>query len=192
MRFLDQFGRSAQQAIDRARFEADKFQKTTALQGEIADLQHKLNQKLIALGERAYDLYRTGTLAPASVADLAREVDALRLDVTRKEDELRQAQAMVYVEPPPDATAQAIPIDDDDSPPVPANVPAAPPAAPPPAPAPQRKTGTAPLGGSPPVAPPPAAGTSTRTCPACTFKMPAHAIFCPNCGFRVGTPPGAS
>ncbi len=192
MRFLDQFGRSAQQAIDRARFEADKFQKTTALQGEIADLQHKLNQQLTALGERAYDLYRAGTLAPASVADLAREVDALRMDVTRKEDELRQAQAMVYVEPPPGAVAQVVPIDDDDSPPTPSNV--APPTpsnvAPP---TPQRKTGTAPLSGTPPVAPPPVppAHAATRTCPACTFKMPAHAIFCPNCGFRVGTPPGA-
>jgi hypothetical protein len=126
MRFLDQFGKAAHQAVDRARFEAEKFQKTSRIQGELSEIKRNLDQQLIALGERTCDLYRTGQINPSSVADLVQEIDRLRVEVTRKEDVLRQAQAEAYVEPPEESSgtaaepgAQSVPVEDKPAPPPP-------------------------------------------------------------------------
>jgi hypothetical protein len=186
MRFLDQFGKAANNVIDRARFEAEKFQKTSRIQGELGEIKQRLDAKWIEMGQRAYDLYHTGTMQTASFADLIQEVDRLRVEMTKKEDELRIAQAENYIEPevPPDQQARTVPVEQ--GPPPPPNfkgqqTPRQPtPQAPSqPAPqAPQRSTPPAQQDGT-------AAGK--KTCPACSFQMPNHAVFCPNCGFRVGT-----
>ncbi len=180
MRFLDQFGKVASQAADaaaqameRARFEAEKFHKTSRIQAELDDCKRQLDAKLIELGQRTYELYRTGHISPASVADLAHAVDQLRIDVTRKEDELRIAHAHVYVEPvttatPPAGSAQSVPIQDESA---------------------ASATATAGQQAPPPAQPAaPAAAPGKKKCPSCGFEMPAHAVFCPNCGFRLGAP----
>jgi hypothetical protein len=191
MGFLDQFGKTAGQIVDRARFEAEKFQKTSRIQGELSDIKHQLDQTLIELGQRTHDLYHAGQIQAPSMADLVRRIDQLRGEVIGKEDELQQAQAEAYAEPEPPPPGEA-------APPAPGEAAPPPPgeAAPPP-----------PTGGSDPNAmppnfkgqdaPPPApvAPTpqpeqpDTRTCPACSFQMPVKAVYCPNCGFRVGSSP---
>lgn len=161
MGFLDQISRTISQGVDRAKFEAEKFQKTTRVQGELSDLKRQLDEKMIELGQRAYELHRAGQITAPSIADLAHRVDQLRSGVVIKEEELRLAQAETFVEmaPAPPPQAQSIPITQE------------------PAPPPQ----------APSSAPPPAAAPTTRTCPACSFQMPGTAVFCPNCGFRVGS-----
>lgn len=210
MGILDQVGQTAKQAADRIKFEAEKFHRTSRIQGELSDLKQQLDQKLIEMGQRTYDLYRAGQLSMASFADLVRDVDQLRIGVTRKEDELRIAQSEIYPDPtpaPPPA-AQPVPIYDasgqqqppQHQPPVgyPQPAPApfpqqSAPHYPQPAPAPlpqQPVPGPVPglfqpqpaAGGAPQ---PPAAGAK-KTCPSCGFEMPMQARFCPKCGYRVG------
>lgn len=164
MGFFDQLGKTISHGVDRAKFEAEKFQKTSRLQGNVGNIKQQLDGKMIELGQRAYDLYRAGQITAPSVAKLAQEIDKLRAEMIVKEEELKAAQAEMFVEPvlPTISTAQSIPISQD---------------------APQQENNAIP-------APSPAAQSSlspehTKTCPNCQFQMPTRAVFCPNCGLRV-------
>ncbi len=168
MGFLDQLSKSITQGVDRARFEAEKFQRTTRIQGEITDLKRQINEQLIEIGQRAYELNRAGQIPSQTITDMAQTIDRLKSGVVVKEEELRAAKAEIFVEEPemPSSTP-------DQSPPSP--MPTSPPPAAP----------TSPETTSSPAAPP--ASTSTKVCPYCSFQMPITAMFCPNCGARVAS-----
>lgn len=165
MGFLDQISKTLSQGVDRAKFEAEKFQKTTRLQGEVNEFRRQMEAKLIELGQRAYDLQRAGQINVPSIAELAAAVDQLRATLVAREEELKLAQAEQWPEPPASAPApslgQQVPISYE------------PPAASP-APAP-----------GPTVAPPQQPQAAEKTCGNCGFQMPTSAMFCPNCGNRV-------
>jgi hypothetical protein len=181
MGFLDQFSKAAGQVVDRARFEAEKFQKTSRVQGELSDVKHELDQVLIELGQRTHDLYHAGQMQSASIGDLVQRIDQLRGEVIRKEDELRQAQAEAYVEPERPEPGPAAP---------PAAETEEPNTAPPNFKGQYNPSASAPPAASvPPASTPAPEQSDTRTCPACSFQMPAKAVYCPNCGFRVGSSP---
>lgn len=114
MGFLDQISKQITQGVDRAKFEAEKFQKTTRLQGEVNDFRRQLDGKLGELGQRAYELQRAGQISSATLAELANAVDQLRASLLAKEEELKSAQAEVFEEPPPapagTTPAQQVPI----------------------------------------------------------------------------------
>ncbi len=154
MGFLDQISRQISQGVDRAKFEAEKFQKTTRLQSEAQDLRQQVEQKLGELGQRAYDLQRAGQINSATLAELVNTVDKLRAALLGKEEELKQTQAEVFVEPttptPTAAPPQQVPISVE-----------------------QTHPSTQPAVGS-------------KVCGSCQFQMPTSAMFCPNCGSRVG------
>jgi hypothetical protein len=154
MGFLDNLSKTISQSVDRAKFEAEKFQKTTRLQGEVNEFRRQIDGKLAELGERAYELQRAGQIQSATIAELATAIDQLRSALVVKEEELKQAQAEVFVEPAPGATppsqAQQVPI--------------------------SYETPT----------PPPPAPAAMKSCGVCNFTMPITAMFCPNCGTRVG------
>jgi hypothetical protein len=156
MGFLDNLTKSISQGVDRAKFEAEKFQRTTKLQGELNDLQRQIDAKRAELGDRAFELYKAGQIQSPTLADLVKSLETLRSGVTLKEEQLKTAQADVFVEPPPA--------------PAPAYTP--PPAAARPAPPPAAASGQ-------PVA-------VAKSCANCQFQMPAAAMFCPNCGARQG------
>jgi uncharacterized coiled-coil protein SlyX len=169
MGFLDNLSKTLSQSVDRAKFEAEKFQKTTRLQGEVNEFRRQFDAKLGELGQKAYELYRAGQISSASIAELATAMDQLRSALVVKEEELKQAQAEVYEEPTittPPAQAQQVPISYEQ------------PAAP-----------TTPPIVTPPVVTPPQAPASptaaTKQCGVCAFTMPVTAMFCPNCGTRV-------
>jgi hypothetical protein len=154
MGFLDQISKTLSQGVDRAKFEADKFQKTTRLQGEVNEFRRQLDAKLMELGQRAYDLQRAGQINAPSVLELAGAIDQLRSTVVAKEEELKLSQNDVFVEPAAGSSpppAQQVPIAYD-------------------APATAR-----------PAAPPAAA---QKACASCGFTMPSTAMFCPSCGAR--------
>jgi len=177
MGFLDQFGKAAGQVVDRARFEAEKFQKTSRIQGELSDIKQQHDQVLIELGQRTRDLYHAGQIPLGSVAELVQQVDRLHGEVIGKEDELRQAQAEAYVEPTPPPPGEATP---------PSGGAEEPSTAPPTF---KGQYETPPSAPAAPAAQPEPEQPDTRTCPACSFQMPAKAVYCPNCGFRVGSSP---
>jgi hypothetical protein len=157
MGFLDQLSKQITQGVDRAKFEAEKFQKTTRLQGEVNEFRRQVDTKLGELGQRAYELQRAGQINSPTLAEIATSIDQLRGLLLAKEEELKSAQAEVFIEPPPapagtatgpagTATAQQVPIS---------------------------------------YEAPPAPAPSTKICGVCNFQMPATAMFCPNCGTRV-------
>lgn len=115
MGLLDQLSKTISQVGDRAKFEAEKFQKTTRLQGEINELRRQIDQKLMELGQRAYDLQRAGQIHAPTLAELAAALDQLRAVLVSREEELKQTQNEVYIEPtsatpPPAPTVQSVPI----------------------------------------------------------------------------------
>ncbi|GAB4425504.1 MAG: zinc ribbon domain-containing protein [Chloroflexi bacterium OHK40] len=113
MGFLDNLSKTISQGVDRAKFEAEKFQKTTRLQGEANELRRQIDARLAELGQKAYELYRAGQISSATVGELATAIDQLRSALVVKEEELKQAQAEVFVEPtptPPPSPSQQVPI----------------------------------------------------------------------------------
>lgn len=163
MGIIDQLSKTLTQGVDRARFEAEKLQRTLRLQSELGDIKRQYDGKLIEMGLRAYELHRAGQINSAIIAELTKAVDQLRASLTVKEEELKTAQADVFIEtatapmPPP---SHSVPIS--------VETPAYPPTA----------------QSAPPAQSSPAA---RKACPNCSFQMPATAMFCPNCGARVGT-----
>jgi len=155
MGFLDELSRKLAEGVDRARFEAEKFQRVTAIQGEISTLRRQIDGKRLEFGDRALELFKAGTIQSPTLAAILREIEALQASLTLKEEELRHVQGQVFIEPTT-TRAQNVPVSIE------------PPRPPEPAP--------------PPVSP--IAGV--KTCPSCGFQMPQTAVFCPNCGLRVG------
>lgn len=154
MGFFDDISKTVSHGLDRAKFEAEKFQRSSRVQGEISDLKRKLDSKMIDLGLRAYDLYRAGQIDSPSVAELVQTIDELRAALVVKEEHLQVVQAESYVEPPesqgqPRPSATTVPVEE-----------------------------TADSATSTP---------QKKVCPVCEFEMSQQAVFCPNCGYRVGS-----
>lgn len=192
--FLDHVGRTVAQGIDRAKFEAEKFQRTTRIQGELNDMKRLLDSKMIDLGQRAYDLYRAGQITSHSVGELVKIVDELRASLVVKEEQLKEVQAEVYIEPdaPPPAVppAQSVPIETSQTPPTAPHQPPAHPHQPPASPstqAPHYAGQGAPASSSQQPSASSHSPNTSKLCPVCGFQMSIRAIFCPNCGYRVGT-----
>jgi hypothetical protein len=192
MDFIDRLSKTVSHGIERARFEADKFQKTSRIQGELNDIKKMLDSKMIEMGHRAYDLFRARQIASPSVAELARTIDELRSELVLKEDELKEAQAMNYVEPehPDEGTSNAgsqpqhIHIEHE-QPPHDAGRGSGPStqSGPPP------QSGPSSSGPSPSPSPSPSSSSATprtKACTSCGFHMPQRARYCPRCGHYVG------
>ena len=169
MGFLDNLGKQLSQGIDRAKYEAEKLAKVTRIQGEMADQRRQLDAKRLELADRAYELYKAGQVQSATISALARELDNLRAAVTLKEDELKAAQTEGYVEPLPTTSYSA-------SQDVPVSV----------EPATPYTTPASSVPYTPPVQPSAGVGAGKKACPTCGFVMPSSAMFCPNCGARLG------
>lgn len=110
MSFLDQIGKSISHGVDRAKFEADKFQRTNRLQSELNDIKKRLDKTLIDMGQRAYDLHRAGQINAPTIGAMAQTVDKLRSEMVIKEEALKTVQAEVYEEPLGTITAPAQPV----------------------------------------------------------------------------------
>jgi hypothetical protein len=112
MGFLDNLSKTISQGVDRAKFEADKFQKTTRLQNEINELKRQIDANRMEFGDRAIQLFRVGQIQSATLGEILKAMDALQGSITLKEEELKTSQSEVFVEPTPTAgvQAQSVPI----------------------------------------------------------------------------------
>lgn len=112
MGFLDNLSKTISQGVDRAKFEAEKFQKTTKLQNEITELRRQFDVNRLDFGDRAIQLFRAGQIQSPTLGELLRAIDALQSSITLKEEELKQAQAENFVEPIGTGapTSQSVPI----------------------------------------------------------------------------------
>ena len=112
MGFLDNIGKSISQGVDRAKFEAEKFQRTTKLQSEVGELRRQLDTNRLEFADRAIQLFRAGQIQSATLGELLKAIEALQASITLKEDELKAAQSEIFVEKPVTASppAQSVPI----------------------------------------------------------------------------------
>jgi hypothetical protein len=190
MRFLDNLSKSLSSGVDRAKFEADKFQRTTRINGEIANFKSQIDTNMRQLGERALELYQQGTLQAPEIASLAQIIAQLRAQLQAKEQELEAANAETYEQsqpsapatPPQSTSGQSIPVQREPA---------------------EGSFPTPTVGASAVGAPqstdisgsgmpnPSSVGdvtpgvASAYTCTNCGSSVPAGAGFCPNCGTRV-------
>ena len=107
MGFLDNLSKTISQGVDRAKFEADKFQKTTRLQNEINELKRQIDANRMEFGDRAIQLFRAGQIQSATLGEILKAMDVLQGSITLKEEELKTSQSEVFVEPTPTAGIQA-------------------------------------------------------------------------------------
>ena len=92
MGFLDSLSKTLSSGVDRAKYEADKFQRTSRVNGEINNIKSQIDTNVRQLGERALELYQQGTLTAPEIASLAQIIAQLRDQQTQKENELTVAQ----------------------------------------------------------------------------------------------------
>lgn len=169
MSFIDNITRKATQAVERAKFEADKLQRNLRLESELNDFKRQRDGKRLEFGDRALELFRAGKIQSPTLGGLLREIEALNAQVTLKEEELRLAQGDNFPDPTPDPTTQYVPVST----------------------APSSYTPPGSTSYTPPAStqytPPgnPASGLPTKACANCQFQMPTTAQFCPNCGTRI-------
>ncbi len=161
MKFLDTLSKTLSTGVDRARFEAEKFQRSSRINGEINNIVSQIETNTRQLGERALELYHQGSITAPEIASLARIIDQLREQQAEKERELEEAQSETFEawqarQPQP---AEAHPASTNES-----------------------------VSGeesSQVSSDQPAEGTAPYVCPNCGHSLPANAVYCPNCGVRV-------
>jgi hypothetical protein len=106
MGFLDNIGKSLSQGVDRAKFEAEKLQRTQRIKGELSDLQRQVETNLRQLGERALELHRSGQIQAPEIGSLAQMLDQLMDQQNAKQAELTAAQNDSFeAQPPPQPQA---------------------------------------------------------------------------------------
>src|SRR5918996_1406290 len=96
MRFLDNLSKTLSTGVDRAKYEADKFQRTTRINSEIGNYKAQIDTNMRQLGERALELYQQGTLQAPEIASLAQIIAQLRDQQRTREQELEQASAETF------------------------------------------------------------------------------------------------
>jgi hypothetical protein len=102
---LDQFRRG----LDRASFEADRMMRYNRVKAEAARLRQQGRERTFALGEKALELYRAGTLPQMDLGEIAREIVALEGRVEQKEQEATVIQAEDWVVPEGEGPADGDP-----------------------------------------------------------------------------------
>lgn len=199
MRFLDNLGKSLSTGVERARYEAEKFQRTSKISGEISNYRSQIDTNMRQLGERALELYQQGTLQAPEIASLAQIIAQLRDQQETKERELEQANAETFEQfqasqpqeaaPPPDA-GQSIPIargqEETTSPDSTAegSFPTPTTASSRAYPVPSNDLSGTGLPNSASIGGVDAQGTTPYACANCGYALPEGAVFCPNCGTR--------
>lgn len=183
MGFLDQLSKTLSSGVERARFEAEKFQRTSRINGEISNIKSQVETNVRQLGERALELYQQGVITAPEVASLAQIIAQLREQLALKDAELTAVQNETFEAwqaSQPQSSTSTTPASAEQAPPSAAwrsrayEVPTPTNAAPGPS-----TPSTASTVASAADAP------STRACPVCGYRVPENAVFCPNCGSRV-------
>jgi lipopolysaccharide biosynthesis regulator YciM len=193
MSLLDTISKTLSTGVDRARFEADKFQRTSRISGEISNVKSQVDTNMRQLGERAFELHRQGKLNAPEVASLTQVITQLQAQQADKERELGEAQNDTFdlwlarqPQPQPSTPDQNADMYDQTSYTPPMSTPSALSTINNGSPV-ETSSGTA-------TSVPPFAGATGAqqavdaapyACSNCGFALPANAIFCPNCGTRV-------
>lgn len=189
MRFLDNLSKTLSSGVDRAKYETDKFQRTTKLGGEIGNYKTQIETNMRQLGERALELYQQGALQAPEIASLAQIIAQLRDQQHAKEAELEQASAETFEsyqaanpQPAAPSSGQSVPISRES---VEGGFPT--PESSGSSAIPNMSTdlsgsglpNSSSIGSIEPV------GSTPYACASCGYALQDGSVFCPNCGARV-------
>jgi BMFP domain-containing protein YqiC len=197
MSLLDTISKTLSTGVDRARFEAEKFQRTSRISGEISNVKSQVDTNMRQLGERAFELHRQGKLQAPEVASLTQVITQLQAQQNDKERELGEAQNDTFdlwlarqPQPQPSTPDQSADMYDQTSYTPPMSTRSTPNASstmnngsPTSTPSGSTATNVPPFAGA--TGAQPAVDAAPYACSNCGFALPANAIFCPNCGTRV-------
>jgi hypothetical protein len=194
MSLLDTISKTLSTGVDRARFEADKFQRTSRISGEISNVKSQVDTNMRQLGERAFELHQQGKLQAPEVASLTQVITQLQAQQADKERELGEAQNDTFdawlarqPQPQPSTPDQSTDMYDQTSYTPPMSTPNTPStmnnSSPVMTPGSSTTTAVPPFAGA--TGAQPAVDAAPYACSNCGFALPANAIFCPNCGTRV-------
>jgi hypothetical protein len=181
MRFLDNLSKTLSSGVDRAKFEADKFQRTSKINSEIGNFKSQIDTNMRQLGERALELYQQGSLQAPEIASLAQIIAQLRAQLGGKERELEQANAETFeaLQAAP-AAPQNVPVARE---PVEGSFPT--PTAGESAASPSFSTDVS--GSGLPNTASVVGSAASVACASCGYALPGGSAFCPNCGARVAS-----
>ena len=190
MRFLDNLSKTLSTGVDRAKYEADKFQRTTRINSEIGNYKAQIDTNMRQLGERALELYQQGTLQAPEIASLAQIIAQLRDQQRAKEQDLEQISAETFEQFQSTQPQQAAPASEGQN--VPISREGEPGGFPTPTSSgssaiPSMSTdisGTG-LPNSSSVGGVEPAGSTPYACSNCGYALQEGSVFCPNCGTRV-------
>ncbi len=199
MGLLDTLSDRLSSGVDRVRFEADKFQRTSRISGEISNMKSQVDTNMRQLGERAFSLHQQGKLQAPEVASLTQVITQLQAQQADKERELGEAQSDTFElwlarqpHAAPSAPDQGNGADsffdqtaysgsNTSAPATPSTSTASSTASTPTSTA-SSTASTPPFAGA--TGGQPAVDAAPYACANCGFALPANAVFCPNCGTR--------
>jgi wobble nucleotide-excising tRNase len=161
MSFLDRMAKAARDAVDRGKKEVDEFVRIQKINGEIGDVEKKINEFKsqiqaikVQIGEQAVAMLRAGTLESPDLQALMDQIAGIEQQITEQEAVIEEKRAeieKIKAEGEAQKAAQEA-----------AQAAAQPaPAAPAPAPA-------------------------GRFCAQCGAQVAEGAAFCPQCGAKQG------
>ena len=165
MAFFDKLAKKVSKGLEQATFEAEKLVRLNKLKIDLSALRKELLQVKATLADQVMEMHEAGSLNLPELGEPIQAVTVLEERVAAQEDELLTAQAETYRDEPEvempavPATPQAVvPVQTEG---LQAEAPEAPAAAVP-------------------------ADASTRFCPECGTELLEGAVFCANCGSKVG------
>ncbi|MBN1582237.1 MAG: zinc-ribbon domain-containing protein [Anaerolineae bacterium] len=85
-----------QESTQRARFEADKLQRTLKVQNAISGLRSQANSQVGHLGQEALRLHRERGLAEAELTAISEAIEHLEAQIVTQEAELAQIKGETF------------------------------------------------------------------------------------------------
>ena len=96
MAWFDKALKTVQGTAEKAAFEADKLVRVKREESTLADMQRKVQGKLVDLGQAALALYRSGALTDPAVSGLAQELADLEGQVDQQKEKLEAIRLEQY------------------------------------------------------------------------------------------------
>ena len=173
-----QIGHQLRKGLDRIGFEADKLLRSNRIRSEATRLQDQSDEKIYALGTKVVELAERGVALEPELQTLVSQVKRLEAELARKKKELEAINSEAWAEPEPPPALRPAPVK---------------PALQTPR-QPRQTGGRTPRPEQPTANAAPAAPTGTpapqqeaeRFCPVCKAHVRPQAVFCANCGHRLG------
>jgi hypothetical protein len=170
-----QLGHQLRKGLDRIGFEADKLLRSNRIRSESTRLQDQSDEKIYALGTKVIEMAERGVTLEPELQTLVSQIKRLEVELARKKKELEAITSESWAEPEQAPALRPAPSK---------------PALQAPR-QPRQASGRAarpeqPTANVAPAGTPEPQQDAERICPVCNAQVRPQAVFCANCGHRLG------